>query len=60
MKGFKTFAFGVFLAVVPAGLQYLAGIDWTQYVSPQVAPVIAGAIVVILRAYTDTAIWRRY
>ena len=56
MKGWKTVIFGLGMAIVPVGLTYLAGIDWTQYVSPTWAPVVAGAITILLRAMTTTPI----
>ncbi len=54
MKGWRTLAWGLGMALVPAGLQYLGGVDWTQYVSPTVASVVAGSITVLLRAFTNT------
>lgn len=54
MKGYKTVIAGLFVALVPPGLEYFASIDWTQYVSPQIAPVIVGCLFVVLRAVTNT------
>lgn len=55
MKGFKTLAFGLVTAIAPAALVYLGGIDWTHIgISPSVAGVI-GAIIIGLRAITNTA-----
>ena len=60
LKGFRTIAVGFLIAAVPSGLQYLGGIDWTQYVSPQVAPLIVGAIMILLRAVSTGPIGRGY
>ena len=60
MKGLRTVLLGMFMAVVPVALQYLAGIDWTTLVSPTWAPVIAGGAVILLRYFTDTAIGKKY
>lgn len=60
MKGFRTLATGMVIAIVPVGLQYLAGIDWTQYVSPQIAPVVVGALMILLRAVSTTPIGSKY
>lgn len=54
LKGWRTIIIGVGLAVAPVALQYLAGIDWTQYVSPEWAPTIAGAIMIAMRLVSTT------
>lgn len=54
LKGWKTIIVGAGLAAVPAALQYLAGIDWTQYVSPEWAPTIAAAIMIAMRLVSTT------
>lgn len=56
MKGWKTVLFGALMALMPALLNYLAGVHWTDYVSPEWAGVIVGVIVVALRAVTNTPI----
>lgn len=56
MKGWKTVLFGAFMAVAPVLLNYLAGVHWTDYVSPEWAGVIVGIIVIALRAVTNTPI----
>ncbi len=56
LSGWKTVLFGLFVAIAPAALEYLKGIDWTQYVSPIYAPMVVGAITIILRFLTTTAI----
>ena len=59
MKGFRTLVAGGALAVAPAALQYLGGIDWTLYLSPQIAPVIAAVIFAVLRLVTTGPVGRR-
>lgn len=59
MKGFKTIAFGFLLAIVPSGLDYLAGIDWTKIVDPTLASIISGAIIIALRFKTDTKVLKK-
>jgi hypothetical protein len=54
MKGFRTIAVGLFMAIGVPALTYLSGIDWTQYVPAQYAPVIAGTIMVVMRIITNT------
>ncbi len=56
LKGWKTVLFGLLLAVAPSALTYLGGLDWTQYVSPNVAAMIAGFLVIALRVVTTTPI----
>ena len=54
IKGYKTFGFGLLLAIVPAILTYLGGVDWhTLGVSPGIAALI-GAFIVALRSVTNT------
>jgi hypothetical protein len=55
LKGWRTYAIGFAMAVVPAGLTYLAGLDWTKIVSPQLAPIIAGVIMIAMRSITTTS-----
>lgn len=56
MKGYKTIAFGLVLAVAPAALTYLGGVDWTSLgISPQAAAAI-GLAIIGLRSVTNTAI----
>lgn len=58
MKGFKTLIFNGLIVIAGALLPYLAGIDWTEYVSPTVAVIVAGAINIGLRFVTTTAVGR--
>ena len=59
MKGYRTVIFGLIVATVPAGLQYLAGIDWTTIVSPTMASVIVGALTIGLRFFSTTEIGKK-
>ena len=52
MKGSKTLIWNALLVVGGALLPYLAGIDWTQYVSPQLAVIVVAVINVALRMVT--------
>lgn len=54
LKGLRTFAVGLAIAVVPAALSYLAGFNWTSIVSPDVALAISGVITILLRTITTT------
>lgn len=55
LKGWKTLIFGLFLVIVPAALNYIANIDWISLgISPGVSAMI-GAIVIGLRALTNTS-----
>lgn len=56
MKGFKTVAFGLALAIIPPAVTYLGGVDWTSLgISPAVSAAI-GVAVIGLRAMTSTAL----
>lgn len=55
-KGWKTVIFGAGVALAPAFLTYIAGIDWTTLgVHPATAAII-GAAIIALRAVTTSAI----
>jgi hypothetical protein len=59
MKGFKTIAFGLAVAVFPSAVTYLGGVDWTTIgISPGVSASL-GMIIVGLRAMTNTAIGQK-
>lgn len=58
MKGWKTLVLNTALAGGVAGLTYLAGIDWTQYVSPSIALIGAGVVNVALRFLTTSPIFK--
>lgn len=55
MKGWRTMFWGLVLAVVPSAFQYLSGIDWTAFFPPNLAMFIGGAMMIIMRYFTDTA-----
>lgn len=56
LKGWKTVLFGLLVAIAPPAVTYLGGVNWTSIgISPAVAGVI-GAIIIGLRAVTNTAI----
>lgn len=59
-QGFKTFAAGLAVAIVPSALQYIAGIDPVAVfgLSPVAGMVIGGAFT-ILRALTKTSIFQK-
>jgi hypothetical protein len=52
MKGFRTIAFNAGGIALGSGLSYLAGVDWTQFVSPNLAIGIVFAINLGLRFIT--------
>lgn len=56
MKGFRTLIVGLGLAVGVPALQFLGGVDWTQYLSPQYAPIAAGVVMIAMRLMTSTGI----
>lgn len=56
MKGYRTIAIGLVTAVAVPGLTYLAGVDWTQYVAPNTALIISGALMVVMRLVTTTSV----
>ena len=58
-KGWKTVAFGLLTAIVPAALTYAGGIDWTTTgISPGIAALI-GAAIIALRAVTNTPMLKK-
>ena len=54
LKGWRTFVIGLAIAVGPSALTYLAGVDWTHLVGPNVALFISGAVMFAMRAITTT------
>lgn len=58
MIGFRTVIWNLALVMLGAGLPYLAGIDWTQYVSPAVAAIIVAAVNILLRLMTSTPVFK--
>ncbi len=55
MKGWRTIAVGLAMAVAPTALTYLAGVDWTKLIGPNGALIAAGVITVGMRLITTTA-----
>lgn len=56
MTGWRTVLIGFLIAVGPSALTYLAGIDWTQYVSANVATIVAGSVTILMRLVTTTPV----
>jgi hypothetical protein len=56
MKGWRTLLFGFVIAVAPSALHYLAGVHWADYLSPNLAFAVAGAVSIALRVVTNTDI----
>lgn len=56
MKGWKTLVFNAAVAAAGGLVPFLASVDWTQYVSPNVAILIVAGINIALRFVTTTAV----
>lgn len=56
MKGFRTLGFNALIIAGGALLPWAAGIDWTQYVSPEIAAIIVGGLNIALRLITTTPV----
>jgi len=56
MQGYRTLAANAVVIALGALLPWVAGMDWTQYVSPQTAMLIVGAANIGLRLITKTAV----
>ncbi|MDE2102516.1 MAG: hypothetical protein KGL39_35040 [Patescibacteria group bacterium] len=56
MKGYRTIFVGLLLAIGPAALQYLGGVDWNSLIGPSGAFVVAGMIQIALRFITTTPV----
>lgn len=59
MKGFKTIAAGLAVATIPSALTFLGGIDWTSIGISPGAGAVLGALIVGLRAVTNTPIGQK-
>lgn len=59
MQGFKTFGFGLALAILPQAITYLTKFDFSTVLglSPNAASAV-GLVVVALRAVTSTPIFQ--
>lgn len=55
MKGWRTIGIGLVLAIAPEALQYLGAVDWSHVVSPAIATLISGVIMVGMRLITTTS-----
>lgn len=58
MKGYRTLAINAGLVAGTALLGWAAGVDWSQYVSPTAAMVIAGLVNIGLRFVTTGPVGR--
>jgi hypothetical protein len=56
MKGYRTLALNGAIVIGTAALTWLAGVNWTDYVSPSVALVITGGANLVLRLVTTTPV----
>lgn len=56
MQGWRTVIVGLVTAVGIPALTYLAGVDWTQYVSPNMALVLSGSLTILMRWVTTSPI----
>lgn len=52
MKGFKTIAVGLAMAILPPALTYVGGIDWTAVLPAQYAPIVGGLVMIAMRLVT--------
>lgn len=59
LKGWKTVLFGFLVTVVPPALTYLGGVDWTKLGISPAAGAVIGAIIIGLRAVTNTSIGKK-
>lgn len=53
LTNWRTLLINGAIVMAAAGLQYGAGIDWTQYVSPTVAVILVGVLNGILRSISS-------
>lgn len=56
MKGYRTLLLNAGLAAGAALLTWAANVDWTQYVSPTVAVVVAGVVNIGMRFLTTSPV----
>lgn len=59
MKGFKTLAANGATVVGVAFLTWIAGVDWTQHVSPNAALVVLAVANIGLRMLTSTPVGKK-
>jgi len=55
LKGYRTFATGLCLAVAPSAITYLSGLDWNSIIGPTGAFFISGMLMTALRFVTNTS-----
>lgn len=56
MKGFRVLLINALTAAMVAGLTYLAGVNWTDHVSPTAAVVLVALVNMALRFITTTPV----
>ena len=56
MKGWRTLAFNAGIIALVALGHWALGVNWADYVSPQWATVVMGAVNIVLRLVTTTAV----
>lgn len=54
VKGWRTVGIGFVIAVGPAALTYLGGVDWSHLVPTWAATMISGGIMIGMRLITST------
>lgn len=59
MKGYRTLVVNGGIAVGVALLTWAAGVDWTQYVSPTTAVIIATVVNAGMRLVTSTPVGKK-
>lgn len=59
MIGYRTLLVGLLIVIGPPAMDYVAGIDWTQYVGPKWGPVIAGSVMLAMRLVTTTGVFKK-
>ena len=58
-EGFKTIFWNALVMGALAMANYIAGVDWTQYVSPSMAVLITAAVNFFLRFVTDSPVFQK-
>lgn len=58
-EGFKTVFWNGLVIGLIAMANYVAGIDWTQYVSPSMAMLITAGVNFFLRFVTDSPVFQK-
>lgn len=59
MKGWKTVALGLLMAILPSAVTYLGNVDWPHLIGPNAAFIVSGALVIVLRYVTTTPIGQK-